>query len=416
MMWLILTTKSVTYAEGTDITGISVPPGLSYLLPQGYSGDIDANFIDTNTSDASINTLFASARNASFYAYDDEFYSIVGSATTTMQTIYASNTTFAYAHEAGVWLPDLHQLYFTGSGYNALYCVLDLDTLSVTQVTESQNSTLTIPSTFTGGDYFNSTVYLANFGLKYLSVEPAIYVIDPVSGDQSLVLNSYYGVPFNPIDDISWVRGTGADATSCIEDSLFFTTLDVSPNGETQYSEAVLPNAIFRYTPSRQSVQAVISRADILAPNGIYVDSSGSGRGNGSNSGGLNHLYVTDVSMLSLSGPGSNSSGSPAIYKFDLDADCNPVNKRLFALPRSGFADGIKVDAYGRVWTAEFEGIVVRDPRGKELGVFNAEQLVDTDSFPISQFGLAGDKLVVLAGDRIEIIQLAQHVTGPGAI
>ena len=87
------------------------------------------------------------------------------------------------------------------------------------------------------------------------------------------------------------------------------------------------------------------------------------------------------------------------------------MNKQLFATVRSGLADGIHVDNYGRVWTAEYNGIVIRNSRGKELGVFNAEQLVDSANFPIANFALAGDKLVVLSGDRIYVVQLGQNVT-----
>ncbi len=79
-------------------------------------------------------------------------------------------------------------------------------------------------------------------------------------------------------------------------------------------------------------------------------------------------------------------------------------------MPRSGNADGIHVDDYGRVWTAERDGIVVRGPRGKELGVFNAEVLVD-EKVPIANFALAGDKLVILAIDRIWVVGLGQNVT-----
>ena len=89
------------------------------------------------------------------------------------------------------------------------------------------------------------------------------------------------------------------------------------------------------------------------------------------------------------------------------------MNKQLFAIPRSGIADGIHIDNYGRVWTAEFKGVVVRNSRGKELVVFNVEQLVDAASYPISNLALAGDKLVILGGDRLYVVQLGQNITTP---
>lgn len=124
-------------------------------------------------------------------------------------------------------------------------------------------------------------------------------------------------------------------------------------------------------------------------------------------------LFVTDTAATSYFGPGANSSGSAAIFRFELDADCNPGNKQLFALTRSGIPDGIHVDDFGRVWTAESNGIVVRNSRGRELGVFNAAYFLNEETTPIANFALAGDKLVVLAVNRIFVVQLGQNVTTP---
>lgn len=68
------------------------------------------------------------------------------------------------------------------------------------------------------------------------------------------------------------------------------------------------------------------------------------------------------------------------------------------------------------MWTAEGEGIVVRDSTGRELGVFSAEVLVDEASYPISMFSLAGNKLVVLAEDRVHVISLGQNASTPAVM
>ncbi|EOO00133.1 putative lactonohydrolase protein [Phaeoacremonium minimum UCRPA7] len=356
----------------TGSGGVSIPPEYYYLLPAGYEGSINANFIDTETGNSSIDAILAAARNSTFYAYDDSFYTIVD-ASPQITTISASNSTFVAAKEGGVWVPEHNQVWFDGGGDDPRpYYILDMSTYEITPPGNN-----TIPPIVSGGSYHDGAVYFASLGLKSLSAVPAIYAIDVVTGSSSC---AHPG-----------------------EDNLFFTTLDLGANGETWLSDAVLPNAVWRFTPSTKTVQAVISRGDILAPNGIAADPNG------------NHLYVSDVALVQLTGPGSNSSGSPAIYKFDLDADCNPVNKRLFAIDRSGLADGMKVDNYGRVWTAEWNGIVVRDSRGRELGVFNGEQLVEDEYAPIENFALAGDKLVILAGDKILVVQLNQDVTDPAS-
>lgn len=170
-----------------------------------------------------------------------------------------------------------------------------------------------------------------------------------------------------------------------------------------------MPNAVYRFTPEKQSLQAVISRADVLVPNGVASDASGK------------YLYITDTAAavtpagpgVATFGAGDKSSGSSAIYRYELDADCNPGNRQLFALIRSGIADGIHVDDFGRVWTGESSGIVVRSSRGKVLGVFNSNYLLNESEAPVANFALAGDKLIVLAFDRVLVVQLGQNVTTP---
>ena len=379
----------------TDVVGVMIPSELSYLLPEPYQGNINANFVDTTTQNSSVNAILAAARNATFYAYDQGFYSIVGPSPS-IRVVPTQDASFA--QEAGVWASDYNQVWFTTADEGIPYAILDLHDYSLHVPSNSSLSKL--KPILSGGEYFNGTVYFAGLGSKNQSLVPAVYSVDPITGSASTVLNSYYGVPLNSIDDLTWVS-TQSSQTDTSEAHLFFTTLDLGANGETEFSDAVLPNAVFRYTPSTKSLQAVMSRADILAPNGIRADPSGK------------YLYVTDVAITALTGPGSNSSGSTAIYRFDLDEDCKPVNKHLIAIPRSGDADGLHIDDFGRVWTAELNGIVVRNSQGRELGVFNAEQLVDEVSAPILNFALAGDKLVILGGDSVSVIQLAQNVTRP---
>lgn len=91
------------------------------------------------------------------------------------------------------------------------------------------------------------------------------------------------------------------------------------------------------------------------------------------------------------------------------------VNRRLFSIARNGIPDGIQIDDEANVWTAEGEGILVRDSRGKLLGLVNAGGLLadGEDSLAgIATFALAGDKVVVLAGERIFVIALGRVVLG----
>lgn len=103
--------------------------------------------------------------------------------------------------------------------------------------------------------------------------------------------------------------------------------------------------------------------------------------------------------------------GIPGVYTYDLDDHMMPVNRRVFSVARMQAPDGIRVDDKGRVWTAEGEGVVVRNAVGKAIGIFNAQYFTsDPVNFAIVQFALAGDKLVILGMDKLWVIGLAERV------
>ena len=71
------------------------------------------------------------------------------------------------------------------------------------------------------------------------------------------------------------------------------------------------------------------------------------------------------------------------------------------------------VDDAGRVYTGEFEGVVVRNSAGKTIGVFNSQYFQadkTVDALPIANFALAGDTLVFLSTTRLWTIKLGQPV------
>ena len=90
-----------------------------------------------------------------------------------------------------------------------------------------------------------------------------------------------------------------------------------------------------------------------------------------------------------------------------------PVNKRMFSLARTSFADGMHLDDAGNVWTAEGDGIWVRSPEGTPLGVINVAPLIAPGEPPLANFALAGDVLVVLAQSKIWTLKLPRMVVAP---
>lgn len=160
-----------------------------------------------------------------------------------------------------------------------------------------------------------------------------------------------------------------------------------------------------RWDPQEQTLLPVISRLDIPIPKGIRVSPD------------QKTLYVTE-SLGTHAGSAAQGNqaypptAGPYIYAYDLNDAAMPVNRRVFGLVRTGYADGIHVDDAGRVWTAEGEGAVVRSAPGKVLGVFNAAAFgIDAKAgVHIANFALAGETLFVAAFDRLYAVEMAAVV------
>ena len=389
---------SLSPALGEKATGVFIPSEYTYLLPspfrgpQAATGNLSTNYINTVTANASINALFTSAQTATYYALDKEFYDILGGDAPEIQLLQTRSTGFAY--EAGAWDYDKNQVWFVSEPTSppTYVSLLDLNTNNIT--------TLDLPGLRSlnpnGAYYFQGKVYFAVVGNQSASNgSPGIYAVDTTTLQVTPILNSWFGEALESVDDLTWVKCGAAPA----QPNLFFSTLNLAAFSLNGFAGTSLPDAVYRFSPQTQSLQAVISRADIVGPNGVRSDASG------------RFLFVTgEAAPFNSSYGAQNSIGSAVIYRFTLDDDCLPVNKRLVGTVRS-YADGLHVDDYGRVWTGEFDGIVVRSPTGKVLGVFNAEALQDTKGRAIANFALAGDKLVILAGDRVWVLQLGQNVT-----
>jgi len=372
----------------SENASVSIDSTLTYCLLPEFQGNVTENFIDTSTTNVTTSNLFASAKNAVFISYDQEFLDIIGP-NPSLKFIEQRN--YSFANEAGIWVPDRDEAWFTSSSINesTSISVLNLNTSKV----HSLNTSIPIVNA-NGGYYFNGKVYFVADGNA--TVAPSVYAVDPQDGSTTVVINNYFGLRFNGPNDMTWVKRGSKSYMFFTDDPLSY----IYDGGQIP----VLTDAVWRYDPQEQSLVPVISRADIVVPNGITVNAN------------QTKLYVTDTTPISPAdaGAGANrTAGSNAIYSFDLDEDLFPINKRLLGIARTGIPDGLHVDDYGRIWTGESEGIVVRNPRGKVIGLFNAETILDDQSIPIANFALAGDVLVLLASKRLWTLKLAQNLVSP---
>ncbi|CAM6088849.1 unnamed protein product [Calypogeia fissa] len=398
LLQVVFATPDLTSATKTSAV-VSIDPRNTYLLPHGFVGNLTLNFIDTFTSDGYIAELFSAAKKAPFITYDPEFLHITGDRPNFPQLIAQRDDLFA--DEAGVWVPDKNQVWFTSATVNNAgnLSILDLETSTIFRPNTS--IPLVTPN---GGYFFDGKVYFTGQGTANL--EPCIYAVNTNTYETETVINSYFGLRFGGPNDVTWAikRGQNVDRNgnkNGNNKSFMFFSDEPQSYVFAGGLPPVLPNAVWRYDPDEQSIVPVISRADILVPNGVAVNADSS------------KLFVTDTPFSAVYVPADTpSSGSPAIYSFDLDEDGFPINKRMVGIARSGIPDGIKIDDAGRIWTGEGEGIVVRNPRGKILGVFNSEFFLESYQTepPIANFALAGDTLVVLAMQRVWTLKLAQTV------
>jgi gluconolactonase len=383
---IIITGLASCLVEAANRT-VSINPELTYLLPSGYSGNLQESFVDTNTTSNVENNLFASAQDAPFIAYDPEFTAIIGP-NATLKLVAERERPFA--GEAGVWVPDRNEVWFTSNTENDTQSLEVLDVKTSKIYTPQTSIPIVNPN---GGCYFNGTVYITGTGT--FTEAPCIYAINPSNGDTSIVLNTYFGLQFNGPNDVTWVtRGNKA--------YMLFTDDPIAEHyAPGSGIPSQLPDAVWRFDPQEHSLIPVISRADILIPNGIRVNAN------------QTKLYVTDTTPTDAyptEQGGAGGTGSPAIYVFDLDDDAFPINKRMLGISRTGISDGIHIDDAGRIWTAEYEGVVVRNPQGKVLGLFNSMAYSVNATTHVANFALAGDTLVIEDVQRLWTVKLAQMV------
>jgi gluconolactonase len=310
---LLLAVLVARFANAALNDIVSIDSQLTYRLLPDFEGNVTENFIDTSTSNSTTSILFASARNATFISYSSDFLSLIGP-NPSLRLIEQRN--YSFANEAGIWVPPLNEVWFTSSVINDIttISILSLSSLSVSTPSLSQSVI-----NANGGYYFNSKVYFASDGNA--TIPPAIYSVDPSTGDTEVLINSYFGLPFNGPNDITWANSPRSNQTF-----MFFTDDPLSSLFDGGPAP-VLVDAVWRFNPKSHSLIPVISRADILVPNGIATNKE------------QNKLFVTDSTPID-SGTGTSpagvGAGSNAIYVFDLVDDENgvpwPVNKRLFGL------------------------------------------------------------------------------------
>ncbi|KAF2173964.1 hypothetical protein M409DRAFT_48867 [Zasmidium cellare ATCC 36951] len=369
--------QNATQASNASHAVVQLPSEWLYLLPQPFNSSIRYSWLNsTTTGNDTINRALEEANQSRFVSYSDEFTQLVGP-NPNVSTIQCPQGAPECAFEAGVWLPDTDEVWFTyldfDYPYNQSITSFSLRNGSAQQVVTDP------PIRYPLGGYYFSYDGLVYFTEYNAATSPAtIITVDPKTLHVTPILNSYQGIPLAPCDDVVVTRVNN-------KDYIFLTTFSLRDVLGSKFPRQRYDTAVWRFDLHEKVLQPVISANEIVAPNGIRVSPNG------------RTLYVTNTAITDqskLEDQASNITKSNSIYEYDLNDQGKPVNGRLFGLVRSGIANGLHIDNAGRS--------------------FNYIPFHPIDQPRIGNFALAGNKLVIGADTFVVVYELAEKLVTPG--
>ncbi|KAJ1300804.1 hypothetical protein OPQ81_002444 [Rhizoctonia solani] len=318
-----------------------------------------------------------------FIAVVPEFYDIIGEGAKLEVVGLAKYAAF---HEAGVYIPETNQVYFTSNQLSTentsdyrfpTYAQFNKISLSATPNGTYEWSTVFPPSSDffmpNGGTIYNGQVLMAVQGYG-LEVPSSLILVDPTTNHGRTILNNFYGRVFNSINDVAVLVSNG----TVEEQWVFFTD---PPYGYFQGFKPYpsLPAQVYAFHPPSGTIRVVADGFE--RPNGVQFSED------------FKTCYVSDTGFISaMSGDPHPDDGSRpgTIYAFDVvtppkgsDPRLHPptlVNRRVFAFTDSGMPDGIKVDTEGNVYAGCFDGVHVWNKYGALLGkiLLGLEEITQT--------------------------------------
>lgn len=267
--------------------------------------------------------------------------------------IFPSGPSFAdrMVHDGTVYSPECNYIYFadlhppkTGFSTDAVPWVWRVNLNGSAPVTEKvyPKPQLTIPN---GAYYHGGSVYWAQEG-NYTH-PGGIVRMNPLTLETEVVLNNFLGHRFNSPNDAVITRGRVA----------FFTDGYYGFDNFNGTLKPELANGIWRWDMSSGDVRMVAGEGTNiwLNPNSVALNKA------------EDKLYATARGKTS-----DDAAGQRTRYVFDI-ATPNAPGPRLrdgmpLAYVDTGFPDGIKLDAEGRIYGGVTGGVDVYSPQGELLG------------------------------------------------
>lgn len=326
-----------------------------------------------------------------FQVFDDEFYDIIGEDPWIHEI--SSDPTFAFAHEAPVWVPDTDEVFLCSNAGGALgRSGLDANNqvarISLKEVDEAMGGAPQDVNVSHSKVDLPDFVQMANGGtgpykgnLIYMNQgrgdRPAnIALINPYPPyNASIILDNFFGREFNALNDAK-VHSSGV---------IFFAD---PAYAYYQYFKAAptLPNQVYAFDPTTGDVRVVADQLN--KPNGLAFSKD------------FKTLYIADSGYLG--GLFANNATLPAtVYAYDVTDDLALVNRRVFAYIDEGAPDGINVDVNGYLYAGCGDGVHVWNPKGRLVGKF----FIGSNT---ANFAFAGPgRLVILAETKVFLASIA---------
>ncbi|KAF8326185.1 D-lactonohydrolase-like protein [Cantharellus anzutake] len=298
-----------------------------------------------------------------FQVFDTAFLNLLGPDARIAQI--AANATYAFAHEAPVYVPETDEVFFASNAGGALgMSGLDKNNVvfkislreaeaalaSATNASEGVNVPITaldlaeeIQMTNGGTGPYRSSFILVNSGRG--PRPPSIALVNPKAPyNSTVILDNFYGRQFNSLNDLKVHPKNG---------QIYFTDPDYGYMNRFR-PLPLLPNQLYAFDPQTSTVRVIADQFEKC--NGIAFDADGK------------IAYVSDTGAA-IGFLGFNQTLPSTIYAYDVDPLKGTFgNRRVFAYSDAGIPDGIQVDIFGNVFSGCGDGVHVWDNKGTLLG------------------------------------------------
>ncbi|KAG8719994.1 hypothetical protein FRC08_001430 [Ceratobasidium sp. 394] len=365
---------------------MSVSSGVLYVPAQSHAvinGSFDRDpsssmwstfYVDSNGTSTGKGPFAYPNASHPFIAESKAFYDILGPNPSLEVVAQAETKQF---HEAGVYVPDTNEVFFTSNtmatpssttdytyplfgNFSKISLTPDADGKYSWEVLVPPSKSFVLPN---GGTFYDNKVLMAVQGYK-LDVPSSIIAVDPKTHSAQVLLNNFYGRPFNSINDVAVLMKSGGGRTDISDQWVFFTD---PPYGYYQGFKQPprLPAQVYAFHPPTGTIRIVADR--FQRPNGVLFSPD------------MLTCYISDTGLASGIANDPNDGSRPGtIYAYDVvhppkgsDPTAYPpslTNRRGFAFTDSGIPDGLKTDTEGNIYGGCSDGVHVWSKHGALLG------------------------------------------------